>query len=190
MAVDNRVTKLTQMAQQLQTRWGWFMALGVILLLLGFFAMSHVVGATLVSVVFIALMIIAGGVAQIIHAWAVRVGVNAFLWGLAGVLYILAGIFTYINPVAGAVYLTLLLGGILIAIGFVRLWIWYQNRSQGGWQWLAFSGVLSLAVGLLVAADWPENSLWILGMLLAVDLMFQGWSFIWVSLGLRNAGKK
>ena len=72
-------------------------------------------------------------------------------------------------------------------MGSLRLWLWYQNRSQTGWKWLALSGVFSLAAGLLIAAGWPENSLYLLGMLLAIDLIFQGWGVLWIGLALRKA---
>lgn len=102
-------------------------------------------------------------------------------------LYVLAGVFALANPVAGAAVLTLLLGGALIAMGALRLWIWYQNRAQQGWRWLALSGVLSLLTGLLIAMGWPENSLVILGVLLAIDLIFQGWGMLALGLALKRS---
>ena len=149
--------------------------------------MVYVVGATLASVVFIATLMILGGIAQLVHAWSIRPWANFLLWSVTGVLYVVAGVFALMNPVEGAALLTLLLGGTLIAMGSLRLWLWYQNRSQTGWKWLALSGVFSLAAGLLIAAGWPENSLYLLGMLLAIDLIFQGWGVLWIGLALRKA---
>src|SRR5690606_2655332 len=50
-----------------------------------------------------------------------------------------------------------------------------QQPGQRGWQWLALSGVITLATGILVAVLWPGNSIWLLGLILAIDLLFQGW---------------
>lgn len=185
----NRTVVLTQALKQLRSRWGWFVGVGVLLLLLGILAFIYVIGATLASVVFIASLMIIAGLAQLIHAWSIRPWANFLLWSLTGLLYLIAGVFALMNPLAGAAVLTLLLGGSLIAMGSLRLWLWFQNRAQAGWQWLALSGLFSLCAGLLIAIGWPENSLWILGLLLAIDLVFQGWGLLWIGLALRRAYK-
>lgn len=188
MSTDRSLV-LAQALKQLRARWPWFFGVGIVLLLLGAIAMIYVVGATLASVVFIASLMILGGVAQLIHAWGIRPWANFLLWSITGALYVVAGVFALINPIEGAALLTLLLGGSLIAMGALRLWLWFQNRSQVGWQWLALSGLFSLVAGLLIAAGWPNNSLYILGMLLSIDLLFQGWALLWVGIALRRAYK-
>lgn len=186
MSTDRSLV-LTQSLKQLRSRWGWFVGIGILLLLLGALAFIYVIAATLASVVFIACLMIFAGLAQLIHAWSIRPWANFLLWSLSGVLYLAAGVFALINPVAGAVILTVLLGGSLIALGSLRLWLWFQNRAQVGWQWLALSGLFSLLAGLLIAIGWPENSLFILGLILAIDLLFQGWGVLWIGLALRRA---
>ncbi len=42
------------------------------------------------------------------------------------------------------------------------------------------------AAGLLIADGWPENSVWILGLLLSIDLIFQGVMHILLALALRR----
>src|SRR5690606_34382122 len=108
------------------------------------------------------------------------------LWSVSGLLYTAAGLVAIINPVAGAAMLTLLLGATLIGAGALRLWLWFNNRGQAGWPWIAFSGVITLATGLLIALGWPGNSVWILGLLLSFDLLFQGWTLILLGLALRR----
>lgn len=183
----DKAKALAHVLQQLRARWGWFVGLGGVLLLLGGLAMIYVIAATLASVVFIAMLMIIGGAAQLVHAWGLKPWQAFAWWSVVGVLYVLAGVFALANPVAGAAVLTLLLGGALIAMGALRLWIWYQNRAQQGWRWLALSGVLSLLTGLLIAMGWPENSLVILGVLLAIDLIFQGWGMLALGLALKRS---
>jgi uncharacterized membrane protein HdeD (DUF308 family) len=36
------------------------------------------------------------------------------------------------------------------------------------------AGTVTLLAGIIVLAGWPLNSLWLIGMLLAVDLAFHG----------------
>src|SRR3546814_7288652 len=74
-----------------------------------------------------------------------------------------SGVVAIVNPFAGAALPTLLLGATLIGAGAFRLWVWFNNRGQQGWGWLAFSGLITFATGLMIAIGWPANSLWILG---------------------------
>ncbi|WP_397476121.1 HdeD family acid-resistance protein [Pusillimonas sp.] len=178
--------RLTQTLDELGARWGWFVALGLALLALGFIGFVYVFAATLVSVIFIGALMLIGGVGQLIHAWRVKQLAGFLFWTASGLLYAGAGVLALVNPVAGASLLTLLLGATLIAVGALRLWIWFNNRGQRGWPWLALSGVFTLATGILVAALWPGNSLWLLGLLLAIDLLIQGWSALLLGLALRQ----
>src|SRR5690606_34212725 len=130
-------------------RWGWFLAVGLILVVLGLIAAYHVLTATLISVVTIGILILIGGIGQLIQAWRIKQAGSFLLWSVSGLLYTAAGLVAIINPVAGAAMLTLLLGATLIGAGALRLWLWFNNRGQAGWPWIAFSGVITLATGLL-----------------------------------------
>lgn len=178
--------RLAQALDEFSARWGWFVALGVALLVLGLIGFVYVFAATLVSVIFIGSLMLIGGAGQLIHAWRVKHLAGFLFWTASGLLYCGAGVLALINPVAGASLLTLLLGATLIAVGALRLWIWFNNRGQPGWPWLAFSGFITLATGILVAALWPGNSLWLLGLILAIDLTFQGWSTLLLGLALKQ----
>ncbi|TIW77669.1 MAG: HdeD family acid-resistance protein, partial [Mesorhizobium sp.] len=52
--------------------------------------------------------------------------------------------------------------------------------------WIVAAGVISVLAGLIIAMGWPVNSLWVLGLFLAIDLIFQGWTFIAVGLALKR----
>jgi uncharacterized membrane protein HdeD (DUF308 family) len=79
-----------------------------------------------------------------------------------------------------------LFGATLIGSGALRLWIWFNNRAQQGWQWLALSGAVTLLTGLLIAFGWPGNSVWVLGLILGIDLLIQGWTLLFIGLALRS----
>lgn len=177
---------LTGTLKTLGARWGWFVALGVLMLVLGFVAGAYVLAATVASVLFVGAMMLVAGIGQLVQAWRVKDWRGFLFWTLGGLLYAIAGGLALYNPLAGAAVLTLLLGAFLIASGALRLWIWFQHRGQQGWGWLALSGAVTLLAGLLVAMGWPENSLWILGLLLSLDLLFQGITLVMLGLALRR----
>lgn len=185
MSLDKE-SVLRKNLQQLPLKPGYFIALGFALLLLGLLALIYVVGATLVSVVYVGVLMLLGGLLHLFHAWSAKGWSGFALWSLSGLLYVLAGIFAMTNPLQGAVVLTLLFGALLIATGALRLWIWVQNRSQAGAVWLAVSGLITLAVGLIIASGWPANSIWVIGLILGVELLSQGWAALLLGLALRQ----
>lgn len=186
----SRPESLAAALTALSAQWGWFVALGLVMLMLGIMASAYVLSATLVSVLFVGILMLIGGVSQLIHAWRIKNWSGFLFWSIAGVLYAGAGLLAVINPMAGATMLTLLLGATLIGAGGLRLWIWYNNRSQRDWQWLAFSGLITLLAGMAIAIGWPGNSAWLLGLLLALDLLFQGWTLLFLGFALRRHRKQ
>jgi len=178
---------LRSVLAELSPHWGWFVGLAIVMMVFGLLALAYTVAATVVSVLFIGILMVAAGIAQLLQAWRLKEWRSFLLWTIAGLAYTVAGAIALYDPLVGAAVLTLFLGAFLIASGALRLWVWLQHRSQQGWQWLAFSGVITLVAGLLVAMSWPGSSLWVLGLLLGIDLWFQGLSVLMVGLALRRS---
>ena len=167
-------------------KWGWFVALGVLLLIFGGIAFGNLFIATVASVYMVGWLMLMAGVVEIIHAFGVKTWGRFFYWLLSGLLYATAGFFAFDNPVLASAVLTLLLAIALVASGLLRAWVGYNHRPEKGWGWLFAAGIITALAGLVIASGWPVNSLWVLGMFLAVDLVFQGWSFIAVGLALKR----
>jgi uncharacterized membrane protein HdeD (DUF308 family) len=107
-------------------------------------------------------------------------------WVLSGLLYLLAGIFAFVNPILASAALTLFLAVALLVAGIFRIWVGRRMKPLKGWGWIVAGGVITALAGFVVALGWPVNSLWVLGLFLAVDLLVQGWTLIAFGLGIRN----
>ncbi len=168
--------------EKLRHRWGWFVALGALTVVLGAAALGLVVHATITTVYIIAVFMIVKGGSEI------SMGINQKSWGreilfiLAGLFYIVAAAFALARPLPAAAILTLMLGGALLVAGGLRAWIGAHMHSHARTMVIA-GGIVTALVGLLVIFGWPANSLVILGTLLGVDLVFTG--VMWVGFGLR-----
>lgn len=172
---------------QTRAKWGWFVALGVLLLIFGGIAFGNLFIATVASVYLVGWMMLFAGVVEIIHAFGVKTWGRFFYWLLSGLLYAIAGFFAFYNPLLASAVLTFLLAVALVASGVLRLWVGYQQRAEKGSGWIIAAGIVTLLAGLVIAMGWPVNSLWILGLFLAIDLVFQGWAFIAFGLALKKA---
>ncbi len=178
-----------QALEETRAKWGWFVALGVLLLIFGGIAFGNLLIATVASVYLVGWLMLFSGVIEIIHAFGVKSWGRFFYWLLSGLLYAVAGFFAFYNPLLASAVLTFLLAVALVAAGLLRLWVGWEHRAEKGSGWIIAAGIVTLLVGILIALRWPANSLWVLGLFLAIDLIFQGWTFIAFGLALK-AGKQ
>lgn len=174
------------MIGQTRAKWGWFVALGILLLVFGGVALANLVVATVASVFFVGTMMLIAGIVQIVHAFSVKSWGGLFWWLGSGLLYAVAGLLAFYNPLLASAILTFMLAVALVASGLMRLWIGMKSRPAKGWGWIVAAGVVTTLAGLVIALGWPVNSLWILGMFLAIDLIFQGWTFVAFGLALKK----
>jgi uncharacterized membrane protein HdeD (DUF308 family) len=171
----------------LRSKSGWIIALGVVYVIAGLIAMSSVVLATKVTVFMVGIMMLISGIAEVINAFQFKSWSKFLVWLLLGALYIIAGLVTFENPLLAAVVLTLMLGVALVVSGVVRIFLAFSMRHEGmSWGTLVLSGLVTLALGLIILAHWPVSSLLVLGMLLAIDLLIIGIGWIFVGFGLRS----
>ncbi|SDX17606.1 HdeD family acid-resistance protein [Thiocapsa roseopersicina] len=173
----------------LSRNWGWLLAFGILSIVLGTVGMGMTFGLTLVSVVFFGALLIVGGTFQLIDAFKCQ-GWKGALWHvLIALLYIAGGLLIVVDPLLASETLTLALAGVLIAVGVSRVIMAVQHRGQSGWGWLVLSGLISIALGAMIIAKWPMSGMWVIGLFVAIELIFNGWAYLFVALAARRAGK-
>ena len=172
--------------QPLRSKSGWIVALGVVYVIAGLIALSSVVFATRVTVFVVGIMMLISGVAEVINAFQFKSWGKFLVWLLLGLLYIVAGLVTFENPLLAATVLTLLLGAALVVSGVMRIMLAFSMREGMSWTSLVLSGVVTLLLGLIILAHWPVSSLFVLGVLLGVDLLIIGIGWIFVGFGLKS----
>ncbi len=169
----------------LRKNWGWFLVLGIALIILGCVAISYSFIATLTTAVVIGVFLVIGGAIEVAS------GLRAGNWRglvvhlLTGILYIVAGLLMIENPALAAVVLTLLLAAAFLAGGVLRIVISLAHRFSG-WGWVLFHGVISVVLGIMIWRRWPEASYWVIGLFVGIDLLFAGWSWVMLALGIRS----
>ncbi len=162
-------------------KWGWIVALGALFVVGGLFALFNVFAATLVAIIYIAAAMVVAGGWEIVTAFQIRPWGRALIWGIVGALTLLAGVATARFPILAAVSFTALIGVLLIAGGVFKLMLAYHLRELDRWEMIALAGVLSILLGVLILAEWPASGLYVLGLFLGVNLLFEGIG--WAAMG-------
>lgn len=169
----------------IRENWGWILGLGIFLVLLGTLAIGAAVATTLLTVFALGLILLAGGVSKLIYSFWVKDWSGFFLSLLAGLLYAVVGFLFLFKPIQSAAGLTLLIGALFVVSGLFKIIAPIFIRFQY-WGWTLFSGVISLLLGILVLAEWPISSLWLIGVFVGIDLLIYGWMFIIFGLTVKN----
>jgi uncharacterized membrane protein HdeD (DUF308 family) len=178
---------LSRLFGELQKNWGWLLALGILFVILGTIGLGMTFALTLASVLVFGILIGIGGVVQLLHAFTCRGWTSVLGHVLIGVLYIVAGIAIVEDPVVASLVFTLLIAGAILAVGVVRLVMAFQMRGTRGWVWMLVGGVVAILLGLMIAVRWPVSAFWVIGLFVAIDMLFNGWSYIFVALAARDA---
>ena len=170
--------------EQLHRSWGWFVALGVLLLILGIVCVLGEVVTTLISVIVLGWLLLLSGVFALIHAFQTRSWSGFFLYLLSAVLRAFTGFLLIRYPLIGAISLTLLLAFLFIVGGIFRA-VGAASLRFPHWGWTGLSGFIALALGIMLLVQLPASSLWFLGLAVGIDLIFEGTGLIALGSALR-----
>lgn len=61
-----------------------------------------------------------------------------------------------------------------------------QYRPHANWGWIVAAGAVAAILGLMIVLQWPWATVWVLGTLAGVSLIFSGWSYIMVAMAARR----
>lgn len=152
--------------------WWVYTLLGVVLMFAGALVLGNLAYASTVNAIWIAAAIVIAGAYQVLQALRARGRRGYLLDLLVGVLYVVGGAILLYNPLRATFSLTFLLGIIWIASGLVRFFL--ADSMGKGRRAFLLSGAVSILAGIVILAQWPSSGLWVLGLCLAIDLIFQG----------------
>jgi uncharacterized membrane protein HdeD (DUF308 family) len=158
---------------EIRSSWGWFLALGILLVALGVACIVYNVTATVTTVLVFGWLLLISGVFALVQAFTIGTWGGFFLYLLGALLRGFTGYLLVRYPVIGAESLTLLLGSFFIVGGLFRA-IGSGMAQFPNWGWALFSGIVSVALGVMVLWQMPITGLWFIGFAIGVDLIVDG----------------
>lgn len=159
----------------------WFVGtLAIAELILGFVLLSfpYLLGASAVWVG--GFVLLAVGIMRIVQA---VMGRRERWWSLlAAAVYITLGLFMVFYTGKSLAMLTLVVGIALLVGGVLRLAVAFGMTGKPGTAWRFFSAIVTLILGGLVVWSWPGSSVWLIGTIIAIDMIFSGWTLLFLAL--------
>ena len=174
---------MTDIQTAITEKRGWFIALGILLIVLGVVAIAFPVLMTITAKIFLGWMFLIGGVLQIIHAFSTR-DWKGFLWNvLIGVLYVVVGAWLAFFPLTGVLTLTILIAILFVVEGVMKTMMGFNLGSDEGRLWVIVSGIAAIILGILLFVDLPGSALWAIGLLVGINFLFSGIAFLTIATG-------
>ena len=156
---------------------GWFIALGVVLVILGLAALWNAVDASLVTTIIVGWLMVIAGIANVIGAFTTNVGLGwRILQGVLGILFVAVGFNIIAEPLAGTIALTVVLGALLIADGVMRIVGAFMDR-RSSMVWMIILGIINILFGLWVWTNIPVSGV-VIGIFVGVQLLVAGMAWI------------
>ena len=174
-----------QALEAVQRHSGRFLALGVVLVVLGLIAIGAAEFFTIVSVVVFGWVLIFAGASMATHAFWTRRWSGFFLQLFSGVLYLVVGWTIAARPVLGAATLTLVLAISLVVQGVFRIGTAIGTPVDGR-GWLLVSGIVTLLLGLMIWNQWPLSGVWVIGLFAGIDMVVYGTWLVSLALAARR----
>jgi len=171
---------------EIRAHWVLFLIRGVVMVILGLFAMAAPVFASLAVDIYAGWLFLISGITGLVTLFTVR-NISNFLWTLiAAALAILAGVFLIWRPAAGVLSLTLLLTAFFFAEGITQILAAFKYRRVivNSWAWMLVSGIVDLALAAIIIIGWPGTAAWALGLLVGINMA--GLALVMTSIASRS----
>lgn len=172
----------------LRKRWHLFLSVGILLIILGILAIIYAKVTTVVAIDILGVFLLIGGISLFVNAYQGRKWKGAILVALLGVLSIVVGGICISKPEGAASGVTLLLAAFFLIGGLFRMISALAYRFDYSELWFV-NGFVALILGIIILAEWPMDKFWVIGLFIGIDLIFNGLSWVAVSLGARPLSK-
>jgi uncharacterized membrane protein HdeD (DUF308 family) len=182
----SEVTNASNETEKSHLHNGWLLFLGVVLIVLGVLAIAVTPFFTgLVVVQMLGILLVAGGLVQVIQSFTGHHWRGFVLSLLGGILYFVLGLMCLRHPGLAMESLTLLIAMLLMVVGMTRILTSLIVRFEQ-WGWTALNGLISLVLGAGIWAQWPWSGLWVLGTFVGIEMIFAGWSLVMLRMALHH----
>jgi len=165
---------------------GFLIFLGIMTVIFGVVAIGSPLITGVAVAVFVGFLLLASGVARIVHALKSKQWGTGFWGTLIGVLGVAAGLLMIFRPLIGLVTMTMLIAIYFLIDGISEIIAAFKIKPDQGWGWVLFNGIIAVLLGLMIWRQWPVSGAWAIGLLVGIHILISGWSMIILGTGARR----
>ena len=164
----------------------WSIALSVLLIIAGLIALLLPFISGVAITLFFGWLMIISGVTHFIFAFKTHTTGGRIWELLIGLVYCFTGVYLILHPLDALLALTLILACYLFFEGIVEFIHYFQLRPRHGAGWLLVDGIITLILAVMIWRSWPASSIWVIGTLVGISMIFSGFSRLMLSLAAKR----
>jgi uncharacterized membrane protein HdeD (DUF308 family) len=177
--------QLYQDFRHVKSCWFCFLLLGILLVLCGTAAIVVPPLFSLITIMLLGILLVVTGIVTIISSFWIGKWSGMLLHLLVGILYLVVGFMIGEQKVEALLLITSLLAAMFIVLGVFRIVSALVIRFSQ-WGWVLLNGIVTMLLGVIIYRHFPESALWVIGLLVGIELIFNGWTWIMLSLAVRK----
>ena len=164
---------------------GWYIALGVGLILAGIVMIGRPLYAGVALTTLLGMLFIFAGVLYLLNTFMAMSAGGALFRILLGLINIGAGAWLLTRPIQGLQALTVFLGVALVLGGISKLMLARAMTGIPGTGGVLISGVMSILLAVLIFMRFPSSSEVVIGVFIGIDFIMSGWSLTMIAIRAR-----
>lgn len=174
--------------EALQKNWGLLFGLGILLVLLGFWAAGYSLYVGAVAIIWYGVLLLISGFFQVASLFMEKRRKDFLAYLLMGLLSIAVALWILFQPLQAMAALTFLIGVFLGVIGIIHIsYSIFSSQEKTGWE--MFNGIVEVLLAILIFAHWPASGLWVIGLYVSIYVILVGWSLIVMGIAARSSKK-
>lgn len=180
----------TTFADYIPSAINWSIALSVLLILAGLIALFLPFISGVAITLFLGWIMIISGVTHLIFAFKTHT-TGGRIWEIVlGLIYLVTGIYLIMHPLAALIALTLVLAIYLFIESIFEFVQYFQLRHFHGSFWILVDGVVTLILAVMIWRSWPQSTVWVVGTLVGISMIFSGFSRLMLALAAKRVVKR
>lgn len=96
------------------------------------------------------------------------------------------GMLILYKPMTGVAAIGLMLMIYFLMDGFAGIMFGLELRPLKGWGWMMANGLVSILIAFVFLVGWPITSVWLIGVLVGVSLIFDGIAMIIIGASIHK----
>jgi uncharacterized membrane protein HdeD (DUF308 family) len=175
VATGNFEALTERVTQELKSHKGKYIFQGTAFIIFGVLAAALPVATALSAELLIGVVLLLSGIFQLVltiksrmHWWSL----------LSSCLSMIIGILMVWKPLAGLLAVVTLMAVFMTIEGIFELFLAFEFRPVRNWNWMLFSGIITLILAAILWIGFPAFDVLYLGWVIAINLILYGLSLL------------